>query len=154
MKVMKEMDDIFVYSENSKAIIGLKRSDLSTLTIPEGVVKIDYKVLADCKNLQTIALPNSLDSFGSFDGCDNLRSISVGSDNIKFLTEDGTLYSKDKTKLIKVPQNIEGDRFTVPNGVTTIGGSAFSGCKSLSKIIISTSVTRIGWYAFEACDSL
>ena len=79
MKVMKEMDDIFVYSENSKAIIGLKRSDLSTLTIPEGVVKIDYKVLADCKNLQTIALPNSLDSFGSFDGCDNLRSISVGS---------------------------------------------------------------------------
>ena len=154
MKVMKEMDDMFVYSENSKAIIGLKRSDLSTLTIPEGVVKIDYKVLADCKNLQTIALPNSLDSFGSFDGCDNLRSISVGSDNIKFLTEDGTLYSKDKTKLIKVPQNIEGDRFTVPNGVTTIGGSAFSGCKSLSKIIISTSVTRIGWYAFEACDSL
>ncbi|MBR1687876.1 MAG: leucine-rich repeat domain-containing protein [Prevotella sp.] len=147
------MDDIFVYSEDSKTIIGLKRSDMSTLTIPEGVVKIDYKVLADCKKLQTIALPNSLDSFGSFDGCDNLRSISVESDNIKYLTEDGVLYNKDKTKLIRVPQNIQKNVFEVPNGVATIWYSAFSGT-SIRRIRIPKGVSVIDDYCFSGCNYL
>ena len=154
MKMMKEMDDIFVYSEDSKTIIGLKRSDMTALTIPEGVVKINHDVLKDCKDLQTIELPKSLENYGSFNGCVNLQSISVESDNIKYLTEDGVLYNKDKTKLIRVPQNIQKDVFEIPNGVTTIWGSAFCGCKFLSKIVISKSVTRIGWYAFDSCNSL
>lgn len=152
--MMKEMDDIFVYSEDSKTIIGLKRSDMTALTIPEGVVKINHDVLKDCKDLQTIELPKSLENYGSFNGCVNLQSISVESDNIKYLTEDGVLYNKDKTKLIRVPQNIQKDVFEIPNGVTTIWGSAFCGCKFLSKIVISKSVTRIGWYAFDSCNSL
>ena len=154
MKMMKEMDDIFVYSEDSKTIIGLKRSDMTALTIPEGVVKINHDVLKDCKDLQTIELPKSLENYGSFNGCVNLQSISVESDNIKYLTKDGVLYNKDKTKLIRVPQNIQKDVFEIPNGVTTIWGSAFCGCKFLSKIVISKSVTRIGWYAFDSCNSL
>ena len=154
MKMMKKMDDIFVYSEDSKTIIGLKRSDMTALTIPEGFVKINHDVLKDCKDLQTIELPKSLENYGSFNGCVNLQSISVESDNIKYLTEDGVLYNKDKTKLIRVPQNIQKDVFEIPNGVTTIWGSAFCGCKFLSKIVISKSVTRIGWYAFNSCNSL
>ncbi len=43
---------------------------------------------------------------------------------------------------------------TIPNSVTSIGGSAFSNCSSLTSITIPNSVTSIGGYAFSNCSSL
>jgi hypothetical protein len=43
---------------------------------------------------------------------------------------------------------------TIPEGVTNIGGSAFSHCSSLKSVTIPNSVTSIGNYAFEDCKSL
>ena len=42
---------------------------------------------------------------------------------------------------------------TIPNGVTSIGNRAFSGC-SLTVITIPNGVTSIGNYAFSSCNSL
>ena len=42
----------------------------------------------------------------------------------------------------------------IENGVTTIGGFAFSNCSSLTGITIPKSVTTIGEYAFSNCSSL
>ena len=42
----------------------------------------------------------------------------------------------------------------IENGVTTIGGFAFSNCSSLTGITIPKSVTTIGEYAFPNCSSL
>ena len=38
--------------------------------------------------------------------------------------------------------------------MTSIGDSAFLDCRSLSEIVIPSSVTSIGKYAFSSCDSL
>lgn len=43
---------------------------------------------------------------------------------------------------------------TIPDGVTTIGGGAFSYCAALSSITIPDSVTSIGGGAFAFCESL
>ena len=43
---------------------------------------------------------------------------------------------------------------TIPNSVTSIGNSAFSGCSSLTSITIPNSVNSIGHYAFYRCESL
>ena len=43
---------------------------------------------------------------------------------------------------------------TIPNSVTSIGNSAFSGCTSLTSITIPNSVTSIGPVAFGYCSSL
>ena len=43
---------------------------------------------------------------------------------------------------------------TIPDGVTYIGANAFSGCTSLKSIIIPQSVTEIGKRVFDGCASL
>lgn len=43
---------------------------------------------------------------------------------------------------------------TIPDGVTSIGDSAFSGCGGITKVIIPDSVTSIGNYTFYNCSDL
>lgn len=45
-------------------------------------------------------------------------------------------------------------KINLPNSVTSIGYSAFSGCTSLTDINIPNSVTSIGYFAFYNCTSL
>ena len=42
----------------------------------------------------------------------------------------------------------------IQEGVTSIGNSAFSGCSSLTNIIIPEGITSIDWYTFRNCSSL
>ena len=46
------------------------------------------------------------------------------------------------------------DRVTIPDSVTSIGDYAFSGCLYLTRITIPSSVTSIGNSAFMECSSL
>ena len=48
----------------------------------------------------------------------------------------------------------KGGIVRIPYGVTSIGYRAFSGCSSLTEIVISNSVTSIGDWAFYNCSSL
>ncbi|MGI6206557.1 MAG: leucine-rich repeat protein, partial [Anaerovoracaceae bacterium] len=43
---------------------------------------------------------------------------------------------------------------TLPSGLTSIEGYAFSDCDGLEEITLVPSITTIGDYAFEYCDNL
>ena len=73
--------------------------------------------------------------------------------NEAFVDEWGVKYSKDGRKLFKAPGELSG-AYSVKVGTRIICDSAFSFCRSLSEIVIPSSVTSIGKGAFSRCVSL
>ena len=73
--------------------------------------------------------------------------------NEAFVDEWGVKYCKDGRKLLKAPRELIGT-YSVKEGTRIICDSAFSFCRSLSEIVIPSSVTSIGKGAFSYCVSL
>ena len=90
----------------------------------------------------------------AFSGCTSLTAINVDGNNTIYKSVDGVLFSKDMTTLKLYSDAKINASYAIPDGVTEIGFSAFSGCTSLTKVTIPNSVTGIGDYAFQGCTSL
>ena len=130
-------------------------SSLTSVTIPVSVTSLGQRAFSGCSSLTSIAIPGSVTTIGdyAFSGCSSLTSIDVGEGNTKYASENGVLFNKDKTELVRFPAGKDG-AYAMPNSVTSIRVSAFSGCSSLTSITISSGVTSIGESVFRECTSL
>jgi hypothetical protein len=70
-----------------------------------------------------------------------------------YSSEDGVLFTKDKTTLLLYPEGRSGS-YTIPSTVTGIALGAFEGCARLTSVTIPDSVTYIGEMAFARCTGL
>lgn len=127
---------------------------LASVNIPDSVTDIGDHAFAYCESIKSITIPKNVKSIGIgvFDDCSSLTSFSVDSENPYFTAEDGVLYNKDKTELIRCPETKKS--VTIPNSVTVIGDSAFYMCSSLTKISKPVNCTSIGENAFYGCTGL
>ena len=74
------------------------------------VTSIQGGAFYGCGGLVSITIPNTLVNFGAyFSGCPNFVHIYVDNANPNFSEENGVLFNKDKTKLIRFPQGKTGD---------------------------------------------
>ena len=89
----------------------------------------------------------------AFHGCSSLTWIDVEEGNTKYASEDGVLFNKDKTMLIKFPGG-KGGSYIIPSSVTYITEGVFNGCSALKEVTIPSSVKTIGNHAFEGCTAL
>lgn len=105
-----------------------------------------------------------------------LEEVNVSEENTAFSAENGIVFNKDKTQLIRYPKLKAGENYVIPDTVTSIGSSAFNSSKvknvkfndalisigdsafSYSNIqgdlIIPDNVTNIGSLAFQGCTGL
>ncbi len=128
---------------------------LGGVTIPYSVTSIDDYAFYGCAALGSITIPGQVEHIGdsALAGCIELQTIVVTSSNTRYCSENGVLFSKDKTALLQVPAGVSGT-YAIPEGVERIGVSAFEHCLRLTGITIPSSVTSIGNYAFSDCMSV
>ena len=130
---------------------------IKNLTIPEGVeiVRVDY-----CEKLETINLPstmrlNNKNPLGY--KCHNLKSITVHPDNKYYKSVDGVLFKFDVDfgdTIVKYPAAKSGTEYSIPEGVTTIRGSAFENAVNLKSVVLPESAIFIEYDAFSGCTGL
>ena len=126
-----------------------------TLEIPDGVKSIGDKAFYYWASLTAVSFPKSLTTLGDyvFDGCDALKTITVDKENQSYCDENGVLYDKEMTTLVKYPPCQEYTAFKVPETVREIASWAFIGAVNLEGIDLSN-VEKFGEDTFYYCTSL
>jgi len=128
---------------------------LTGITIPNGVINIGVGAFYYCTGLPSVTVPDSVTFIGeaALCGCASLTAIQVSAGNPAFSSLDGVLFNKARTALIQYPGGKAGS-YAIPFGVIFIRHHAFEGCVGLTSVTIPDSVTSIGGSAFVYCPIL
>ena len=84
----------------------------------------------------------------------NFEKINVDNKNKKYSSEDGVLFDKKKSVLLRFPVFKRCDEYVVPDTVKRIEDNAFEWCCRIKSVIIPEGVSKIGFSAFALCDEL
>ncbi len=144
---------------------------LIEIEIPEGVVNISDAAFENCPLLQTVILPQSIQTIGdAFNECPSLAFNRY--DNAEYLGNEQNPYlllvkAKDQTiDTCTVHPNVKLihhrafefcmslSEIDLPDSILSIGDFAFQGCKSLPTIILPKGLRALGDYVFSDCYSL
>ena len=134
----KGPDGELVTAVASSAFFGSGR--ISEVVLPDTVTSIgNYAFYSS--SLEKITIPKGVTSIGEcvFANCKNLTAITVASDNEKFCSMDGVLFSKDKSVIYCYPIGKSGTNYTIRGGVCEIKSAAFLNCDSLTEITFNGS---------------
>ncbi|MFO1498643.1 MAG: leucine-rich repeat protein [Verrucomicrobiota bacterium] len=130
-------------------------TSLASVTLPESVTNIGWLAFWGCTSLAGITIPNSVTYIGdsAFSYCTSLTSIVVDELHPAYRSVNGVLFNKTQSALLAYPGGKAGP-YVIPNSVTSIGITAFSGSTSLTSVTLPKSVTEVGGRAFSGCTSL
>ena len=121
-------------------------SNLTSITIPEGVTTIGDYAFYNCTGLEGITIPNII-TIGNyaFQNCKGLENVVF--DNGNNLKTIGNYAFDGCTDLANI---------TIPDSLTTIGNYAFRNCESLTSLTFGkdNQLKTVGDYAFNGCTSL
>lgn len=77
----------------------------------------------------------------------NLAAINVEPENAHYASQNGVLYNKSMTQLIRVPAAYSG-ALEIPEGVLEIADGALFGCMEITSVTLPSTLERIGEKAF------
>ena len=143
-----------LYSDGNMVISGTGRTDAyNYFAPPYASFRNDIKEITIEEGVRLYHIGDSI-GYDIFKYCYNLEAINVSENNSEYKDNNGILFSKDETILIKYPPGRDHTNYTVPEGITKIASGAFEKCVNLTTIEIPNSVTTIGGSVFENCTSL
>ncbi|MCR5507881.1 MAG: leucine-rich repeat protein [Lachnospiraceae bacterium] len=116
---------------------------LQSVTFKGAVTEIERQAFANCDTLPSISIPQSVNKLGfeAFGACENLTGEIVIPEGVTEIPDE--LFRA--TKITKI---------SFPDGVTSIGRSAFEECKQLEEVRFPAELKTIGYNAFRECYKL
>lgn len=145
-------DDV-IYNGFKTAVVGtLNKIKAKRLEILDGVKSINRNSFWNCKGIETVVFPESLEDIGynPFVDCSNIH---FESKSLYFKVIDGVLYNKDCSKIICYPVWKANGVINLPDSVITLERGAFSGCRNMTGINLHN-VNIINKSCFTNCISL
>lgn len=141
-------------------------TQITSITIPDGVTKIGYEAFEACTSITSITIPDSVTYIDdrAFEFCEKLISVTIP-DSVTYIGRSAFIYCY-ALKSVTLPAGITRIRnstfqecwhlesITIPDGVTYIGNRAFYHCTYFKSITIPDSVTYIDDEAFRGCSFL
>ena len=121
-------------------------NNVTSISIPAGVTTIGSHAFENCYYAESISIPASVTNIGeqAFYRCGQYKNPTVT------IADDSNLETIGNSAFENCPMA----SFTIPDGVKTIGASAFRYCSGLTSMNIPASVTSIGENAFQYSYSL
>ena len=121
----------------------LQGTEITELTIPEGVTTIWGSAFDGCYNLQKVSLPSTLLSLGfrAFADCNSLTEISIPN-SVTEIQPGAFMNCKGLQKV------------SLPSGLKEIPRYMFHYCEKLETVTGGEAVTKIDQRAFECCYKL
>ncbi len=140
-------------------------TNLTAVTLPEGLRTIADSSFHNCTKLVSVVIPKGITEIGkaAFGYCYKLASITIP-DTVTTI-EENAFYQCSSLTSVAIPNSVTslGIAFrycsgltsvTIGDGVTSINAETFLGCRSLNSVHIGDCVTSIAFNAFKDCTGL
>ena len=152
--------------------------ELESIVLPENLTELEYGAFASCYKLEKLTVNGDIENADSafYDLGSNIKTLNVGSavttldgalysfegltqinvdqNNQTYSSDDGVLYNKAQTKLIRYPHEKDSDTYSVIDGTERIGENAFYDNDYITSVSLPDSLKKIESDAFYDCDAL
>jgi len=142
---------LFIHYEAFK---GCKK--LAKINFPESVLDIYDSAFENCEELTCVFIPKDVQHLDkdAFQGCVKLKEIAADDENLYFSTQDGVLFDKTQTILIRYPEGKKDAKYKVPDTVVDIENDAFKNCRELAAVTLPARLCGLGGDTFSGCEKL
>ena len=140
------------------------RNDIEKVVFSEGVTDISASAFEGCSNLISVDLPKSIKTIGenAFKNCEKLENVYYGGDlsgwcSLKFSNALANPLSNGADLFVTTLNGyklVTKGKLVIPEGIKNICFAAFYGCKGITGVEFSESVTSIGKSAFCDCEGI
>ncbi len=121
-------------------------TSLTTINLKEGIEIILGGAFYGCKNLETIEISKTVKSISSstFAECIKLNNIKLSEENTNFTLKDGLLLANNDTQIVIILKSaISGNKFIIPDTVTTLSNGILTSLTNITSLEIPKSITNI-----------
>ncbi len=126
-------------------------TDITRVTIAEGITSIGYEAFSGCENLTAVSIPSTVTNWNdkasnnyeskAFENCTALSELILA-EGLKIL---GQRAFQGCTSL---------ERVSLPSTIEECHNQVFSGCSALKSLELKEGIREIGYKAFENCTAL
>ena len=134
---------VYGYSVIKISYRSFRRTDITSVVIPDGIESIDAEAFEQCYKLTSVVIPDGVKTIRdeAFKTCTALEHVEIAGSVQNIFSEVFKNCSKLQTVEFK-------------DGIKALGSSMFEKCTNLTSVVLPNSIESIGWGTFNGCSSL